>query len=317
MIHPLEEMVTATKRIAAGDLDHEVQVHSRDEVGHLAVSFNTMLKSIRAMQGELQEWAESLEQKVRERTEELVAVQGSMAQSEKLASIGRLAAGVAHEINNPLGGILTLTMLHIEDLDATDPMREDLEVVVKQTLRCREIVRGLLDFSRQSEVRPQSTNVWVVVQGTLGLLERQAIFHNIVIRRNLVESLPPVLIHPGQLQEVVMNIVLNAVDAMEGSGELGVATSLASNGRTVIIRISDTGKGIPPDVMPFIFEPFFTTKQVGEGTGLGLAIVHGIVTRAGGDIQAESSADGTTFTITLPVAAEEGGPAADEPASAR
>ena len=317
MIQPLEEMVDATKRIAAGDLDHEVQVRSRDEVGHLAVSFNTMLKSIRVMQEELQNWAESLEQKVRDRTEELVTVQAHMAQSEKLASVGRLAAGVAHEINNPLGGILSLTMLQIEDLDPKDPMREDLEVVVKQTLRCREIVRGLLDFSRQSEVRPQSTDVGAVIVGTLALFQRQAIFYNIVIRRNLAEDLPRVLIDPGQLQQVVMNIVLNAVDAMEGSGELGVATSLGRDRREVVIRISDTGKGIPPDVMPFIFEPFFTTKKVGEGTGLGLAIVHGIVTRAGGGIQAESSSAGTTFTVQLPVAADEEETGGDELAGAK
>jgi two-component system, NtrC family, sensor kinase len=302
MIHPLEEMVAATKRIAAGDLDHEVAVHSRDEIGHLAVSFNTMLTSVRAMQQELQEWAASLERKVRERSEELVAVQASMAQSEKLASVGRLAAGVAHEINNPLGGILTLTMLHVEDLEPQDPLRQDLEVVVKQTLRCREIVRGLLDFSRQSDARPQSTSASAVIEATVGLLERQSIFHNIVVKRSLREDLPPVLVDPGQLQQVVMNIVLNAVDAMERSGELGLATAVSPDGHKVVIRISDTGKGIPAEVMPFIFEPFFTTKKVGEGTGLGLAIVHGIVTRAGGGIQAETSSSGTTFTVELPVA---------------
>jgi two-component system NtrC family sensor kinase len=303
-------MVAATKRIAAGDLDQEVAVRSRDEVGHLAVSFNTMLQSVRVMQQELQEWAASLERKVRERTEELVAVQSSMAQSEKLASIGRLAAGVAHEINNPLGGILTVTMLHLEDLGPADPLRADLELVVKQTLRCREIVRGLLDFSRQSEARPQSTSAATVIAETLGLLERQAMFHNIVITRSLSADLPPVLVDPGQLQQVLVNIVLNAVDAMAGHGALAVATSRGSDGRTVVIRISDTGKGIPPEVMPFIFEPFFTTKKVGEGTGLGLAIVHGIVTRVGGAVRAESTSAGTTFTIELPVADAAGGPAA-------
>jgi two-component system, NtrC family, sensor kinase len=302
MIHPLEEMVAATKRIAAGDLDHEVTVRSHDEVGHLAVSFNTMVASVRTMRREQQEWAASLERKVRERSEELVAVQASMAQSEKLASIGRLAAGVAHEINNPLSGVLTLTMLQLEELDAQDPRRPDLETVVKQTLRCREIVRGLLDFSRQSEARPQSTSASAVIEATLALLERQSIFHNIVVNRSVDAELPPVLINSGQLQQVVMNIVLNAVDAMEGSGELGVAAALAPDGGAVVIRISDTGRGIPADVMPLIFEPFFTTKKVGEGTGLGLAIVHGIVTNAGGQVQAASSPAGTTFTLELPVA---------------
>ncbi len=306
MIHPLEEMVKASNRIAAGDLDHSVRITSRDEIGILANSFNKMLASIKTMKLELEEWGRTLEEKVNNRTEELVAVRTQMAQSEKLASLGRLAAGVAHEINNPLGGILTFSMLALEDCDEDHPLKQSLEVIVKQTLRCRETVKGLLDFARQSSTTPSITEVNSVVDKTLQLLENQTIFQNIKIVRNFDPDLPSVLIDAGQLQQVIVNIVINAADAMEENGMLTIATSKDFRSKEIVIRISDTGKGIPEDVMPFIFEPFFTTKKVGKGTGLGLSIVHGIITRAGGKIEAASSPKGATFTVRLPIAQEAG-----------
>lgn len=305
MIHPLEDIVSASDRIAAGDLDFQLKVSSRDEIGNLADSFNKMVASIKTMKLELEEWGCTLEEKVNKRSDELVAVQSQMAQSEKLASIGRLAAGVAHEINNPLGGILTFSMLALEDCDSDHPMKQPLEVIVKQTLRCREIVKGLLDFARQSDFTNASiTEINSVVDKTLALLKNQATFHNIVIVPRLEPGLPNVFMDPGQLQQVVVNIVLNAVDAMEENGTLTVETAAAQSNREVLMRISDTGKGIPDKVLPFIFEPFFTTKKVGKGTGLGLSIVHGIVGRAGGKVEVETSQRGTTFTIRLPIAAD-------------
>jgi two-component system NtrC family sensor kinase len=305
MIYPLEEMVKASNRIAAGDLDHSVSITSRDEIGILANSFNKMLASIKTMKLELEESGRTLEEKVNKRTEELVAVQTQMAQSEKLASLGRLAAGVAHEINNPLGGILTFSMLALEDCDDDHPLKQSLEVIVKQTLRCRETVKGLLDFARQSSATPSITEVNSVVDKTLLLLENQTIFQNIRTVRNFSPDLPHVLIDAGQLQQVVINIVINAVDAMEENGVLTIETSQAAKNKEILIRISDTGKGIPEDILPLIFEPFFTTKKVGKGTGLGLAIVHGIVTRAGGKIEVANSSKGVTFTIRLPIAQQE------------
>jgi two-component system NtrC family sensor kinase len=304
MILPLEEMVKAINRITAGDLDHSVNITSRDEIGILANSFNKMLVSIKTMKLELEEWGRTLEEKVNKRTEELVAVQTQMAQSEKLASIGRLAAGVAHEINNPLGGVLTFSMLALEDCDDDHPLKQSLEVIVKQTLRCRETVKGLLEFARQSNAAPSITEVNSVVDKTLQLLENQTIFQNIRTVRNFDPDLPHILIDAGQLQQVIMNIVINAVDAMEENGVLTITTCRAPQTREILIRISDTGKGIPEDILPLIFEPFFTTKKVGKGTGLGLAIVHGIITRAGGTIEAASSPKGATFTVRLPIAQE-------------
>ena len=301
MIHPLEAMVKASNRIAAGDFDAEVNVSSRDEIGILAGSFNKMLASIKQMKIELEAWARTLEEKVKKRTEELITVQSQMAQSEKLASLGRLAAGVAHEINNPLGGILTFSMLALEDCDEDNPLRQSLEVIVKQTMRCREIVKGLLDFARQTSTSATITEINSIVEKTLSLLENQAIFHNIRIAKRFDPSLPEAFIDAGQLQQVVVNIVLNAVDAMEESGVLTVETRTVPATQEALIRISDTGKGIPQEIMPFIFEPFFTTKKVGKGTGLGLAIVHGIVTRAGGKVEVASSPQGASFTVRLPL----------------
>jgi two-component system, NtrC family, sensor kinase len=305
MIHPLEEMVKASNRIAAGDLDHSVTLSSRNEIGILANSFNKMLASIKTMKLELEEWGRTLEEKVNKRTEELVAVRTQMAQSEKLASIGRLAAGVAHEINNPLGGILTFSMLALEDCDEDHPLKQSLEVIVKQTLRCRDTVKGLLDFARQSSAVPSITEVNSVVDKTLLLLENQTIFQNIKTVRKFNPELPNVLIDAGQLQQVVMNIVINAVDAMEESGVLTIETCRDPRRREILIKISDTGKGVPEDVLPLIFEPFFTTKKVGKGTGLGLAIVHGIITRAGGKVEVENSPNGATFIIRMPIVQEE------------
>jgi two-component system, NtrC family, sensor kinase len=304
MIFPLEEMVKASNRIAAGDLDYKVTITSHDEIGILSNSFNKMVASVKAMKLELEEWGRTLEEKVNKRTEELVAVQTQMAQSEKLASIGRLAAGVAHEINNPLAGILTFSMLALEDCDDDHPLKQSLEVIVKQTLRCRETVKGLLDFARQSSSTPSLTEVNSVVDKTLLLLENQTLFQNIRTVRDFAPDLPSVLIDAGQLQQVVINIVINAVDAMDENGVLTIETAKASNAPEILIRISDTGKGIPEDILPLIFEPFFTTKKVGKGTGLGLAIVHGIITRAGGKIEVASSSKGAAFTVRLPIAQE-------------
>jgi len=305
MIQPLEAIVAASNRIADGDLDHSmISIPSRDEIGHLADRFNKMVTSIKTMKRELEDWGRTLEEKVEKRTEELVLVQNQMAQSAKLASIGRLAAGVAHEINNPLGGILTFSMLALEDCSEKDPVRQNLEIIIKQTMRCRETVKGLLDFARQSTASASLCEVNSVVDNTLSLLQNQSIFQNVRTVRKFKPDPPPVLIDPGQLQQVVVNIALNAVDAMEETGTLTVETDTDMEAQEVLIRISDTGKGIPAEILPLIFEPFFTTKKVGEGTGLGLSIVHGIVTRAGGKVEAATSHKGATFTVRLPIAQE-------------
>ncbi len=305
MIQPLEAIVAASNRIADGDFEHSnIHASSHDEIGHLADRFNKMVASIITMKSELEEWGRTLEEKVKQRTEELVVVQNQMAQSAKLASLGRLSAGVAHEINNPLGGILTFSMLALEECNEGNPMRQNLEIIIKQTMRCRDTVKSLLDFARQSAASPSLTDINEVVDRTLSLLQKQSIFQNVRTVRKFRPDHLQALIDPGQLQQVVVNIALNAVDAMEESGTLTVETGIDEHAREVVIRFGDTGKGIPDEILSLIFEPFFTTKKVGGGTGLGLSIVHGIVTRAGGKVEASSTAKGATFTVRLPIARE-------------
>jgi len=302
MTRPLDEMVAVTRRIAEGDFSHRVAVTSGDELGKLAASFNAMLERITEMRNELQEWARTLEQKVKQRTDELVAIQTKMAESEKLASLGQLAAGVAHEINNPLGGILSFAELLREDLEPDDPKRDYVDEIVQQAVRCRDIVKGLLDFARQSDFQMSLTNLNNVVQSTLSLLERQAIFHDIEIVRELDPDMPLTMMDGSQIQQVIMNIVLNAVDAMEEEGILTIRTGKWDDPPSVFVEITDTGRGIAPEHIGHIFDPFYTTKEVGKGTGLGLAVAHGIVTRHGGQIRVHSEVGrGTTFTVILPL----------------
>jgi two-component system, NtrC family, sensor kinase len=304
LTRPLGQMVAATRSIAAGDFDLEVAVDeaSEGEIARLAGSFNLMLHSLRDMRDDLEEWGRTLEEKVRERTDELVRMQSRVAQSERLASIGMLAAGVAHEVNNPLGGILALTALTLEDLPEQDPARENLEEVVRQTERCRDIVKHLLEFSRQSDVTIDELDLNEVAEKTLSLLRRQSLFFNIEVVADLEPELPPVLGDRSQLQQVFMNVVMNAVEAMDEQGSIHVATRLADED-TVEIAVRDTGCGIPPEHIDRIFDPFFTTGKDGQGTGLGLSIAYGIVTKHRGTIAVESRVgEGTTFTIHLPAA---------------
>jgi signal transduction histidine kinase len=229
-------------------------------------------------------------------------MQARMAQSERLASIGVLAAGVAHEINNPLGGILALTSLALEDLPAGDPRRENLEEVVRQTNRCGEIVRHLLEFSRQGRVRVAAIDLAELLGKTLALLERQSIFHNVRVVRELDAELPLVVADASQLQQVFVNVLINAVQAMAERGTLLLGSRHDAARREVVLTFRDTGCGIPPEALDHVFDPFFTTKESGQGTGLGLSIAYGIVSRHHGNIAVESEVGrGTTVTIRLPV----------------
>ena len=300
---PLSEIVKVTQSIATGDLDHELRVNSRDEIGQLASSFNTMVASLKKMRLELEEWANTLELKVKERTSELVAMQKKVVQTQRLASVGKLAAGIAHEINNPLGGILVFSSLVLEDLKDDDPNRENIQEIIKQTMRCRDIVKGLLQFSRPELGKTDYVKINNVLNSTLSLIEKQALFHNIKIVRDLDFELPSILGDDSQLEQVFMNIILNAVQAMNETGTLTLRTSLDQKNEMVVIEISDTGCGIPNELIDRIYDPFFTTKEVGKGTGLGLAIAYGIVNKHHGLMSVKSKVnEGTTFTIRFPVA---------------
>jgi two-component system NtrC family sensor kinase len=305
MIHnitrPIGEMVAATRNIIAGRFDQEVRSNSPGEIALLAESFNAMLKSLRQMKADLEDWGRTLEENVKQRTAELVAMQARVAQSERLASLGMLAAGVAHEVNNPLGGILALTGLTVEDMPKDDPNRENLAEVIRQTERCRDIVKGLLEFSRQSKGNTEPVDLNKVLQDTLSLVEKQALFFNIDVVWNLDPELPRVIADRSQFQQVFMNILMNAVQAMNERGTITIVTRYDRSSNSAEAAISDTGQGVPPEEIDRIFDPFFTTKESGHGTGLGLSIAYGIVTSHRGTIFVQSEVGkGSMFTIRMP-----------------
>lgn len=225
-----------------------------------------------------------------------------LVSSEKMASLGKLAAGIAHEINNPLGGILIYASLMLEDLPQEDPKRADLARIVQEAGRCKEIVKGLLEFARQTEPKREPTDINRAINDGLFFLVNQALFHNIRIVKEFDPFLPFVSGNPGQLKQVFMNIIVNAAEAMHGNGTLTIRTSASADGRTVSIEFTDTGEGIPEENLSRIFDPFFTTKDIGKGTGLGLATSFGIIEEHGGKICVRSKVgEGATFQIELPV----------------
>jgi two-component system NtrC family sensor kinase len=297
---PIHSMTIAAQRIAQGDYSRAVTISTDDELGYLARSFNTMTSELQLAHTELQESADELERKVEQRTAELKRMQAQMIQSEKMVAIGKLAAGVAHEINNPLTGVLTNSSLMLEDLPGDHPWREDIQTIVNETLRCRRIVKSLLDFSRQTKPQRTLLELNQVVEDVLALVRNQTVFRSIRIVYDLDPHLPTVLADADQIRQVVLNIVLNAAEAMVQGGELRIASSANASRKSVEVRISDAGPGIPDEVLARIFEPFFTTKKT--GTGLGLAVAYGIMERHQGELRVETARGmGTTFTISLPI----------------
>jgi len=223
-----------------------------------------------------------------------------MMQQEKLASVGRLSAGVAHEINNPLTTILTTAMLIQEELDPQDPNYQELETITKETLRCRKIVASLLDFARQSTPTRKPCDINEIVQESVILTQKQAAFKDVILTDELDEHLPQLNMDKGQIQQSIINLVLNAIEATDAGGSIFISTAYQKYQDRVDITVSDTGQGISEDNLGKIFDPFFTTKD--EGNGLGLAITHGIIEQHNGTLNVDSKLGlGTKFTIQLPL----------------
>jgi len=232
--------------------------------------------------------------------------QRQLIQSEKLASVGRLAAGVAHQINNPLTGILTYSSLLLRKKPEDDPEREDLQVIVDETMRCREIVKGLLGFSRQAEPQKEAVDINNIIQNSLALTKNQALVNDVKVTTELSGKLPTTVLDGGQIQEVFLNVILNAIDAMPEGGGLRVASDIVDGEQFIQIRFTDTGCGIPPENIDKVFDPFFTTKDASKGTGLGLAVAYGVIEKHGGRIRMDSEfGKGTTCIVDLPVNAQE------------
>jgi two-component system NtrC family sensor kinase len=299
---PLRDLEGGAKRIAAGDLDETIPVRGADEFGRLAGSFNAMTAALRTSRGELEQWAHTLEAKVEERTRALRAAQAEAARGEKLASVGLLAAGVAHELNNPLTGVLTFSSLMRKKAPEGSQEAEDLDLVIRETKRCAAIIRRLLDFAREKTPEKAFADLNALVEETVRIVERPAHLADIAIRLELDPALPKAWVDADLVKQVIMNILVNAQHAIEQKGTITVRTAAA--GDRVKVSVSDTGCGIPAKDLQRIFDPFFTTKGVGKGTGLGLSVSHGIVQAHGGTIEVQSAVgEGSTFTVTLPVRA--------------
>jgi len=308
IIKPITLLAEGMEKVTKGELDHRIEINTKDEMGMLARTFNEMTKELKVARERLENWAKELEEEVRKKTEEIRRGQEQMIHTEKLASLGRMAAGVAHELNSPLTGIVTFAHLMLQRIPPENKMdREDLEVIIEQAERCSKIIKGLLGFSRALPAEKSDIRINDTIRHVIDMVKNQAKFHNIKIITDLSPDLPEIKGDASQLQQVYMNLLINAADAMNDRGEIRIATRLIKEDGVDYIEIefTDNGPGIPEEYMGRLFEPFFTTKPVGKGTGLGLSVSHGIVRKHGGHIIVKSKVgEGTTFLIRLPVRPE-------------
>ena len=311
---PLRDLETGARRLASGNLDQVIPVRSADEFGQVAGSFNAMTTALRESQSQLRESASTLEQKVKERTLQLRAAEAEATQREKLAAVGLLASGVAHEINNPLTGVLTFSHLVRQKMPDGSVEAEDMDVVIRETKRCASIIRRLLDFARRKTPEMKFTDLNAMIQDVVRFIDRAAHLHDTAIEIDLDPDLPRVWVDEDQVKQVVMNMLVNAQHATERGGSIVVRSrrcpasaepdSGAKPVEMIEIAIIDTGCGIPEQDLQRIFDPFFTSKGVGKGTGLGLSVSHGIVEAHGGTIKVESTVGkGSAFHVYLPIVA--------------
>jgi two-component system NtrC family sensor kinase len=284
----IRRLAAASQELTHGNLDARAEVTTNDELRELADTFNSMAAAVKTRDEQLKEFTRR-----------------KIMESERLAIIGQLSAGVAHELNNPLQGIVTYSHLLLERLPADSPVRESINKIVTQANRCIQIIRGLLDFSRPKLPQKKLADLNHVLQQCVALVEDQHLFHNVEIVRKLDERLPQVVVDPAQIQQVFMNMLINATEAMNGDGCLTLTTRRVASEGMVEVSFADTGHGISPENMEKIFNPFFTTKELGHG--LGLAISYGFVKEHHGTISVESEIGrGTTFTVRLPMTGQAG-----------
>ena len=289
LTRPIEELSEATRMVGQGRFEVEVKAGSGDEIGALGDSFNRMA-------GEL---------KTREKA--LKDLYGQLVQSEKMAAFGSLGAGIAHEVKNPLAGILGITQLSLRGAQEGHPLEKNLKIIEKETKRCKTIIENLLKFARQEQVEFSEVDLGQVMADALAIVDHQLGINSIKVEQELEQDIPTCRGNANQLQQVLMNLMINAQQAMAGaSGTVRLSARKGERDR-IELRVSDNGPGIPNHIQQRIFEPFFTTKPAGQGTGLGLSVTYGIVKDHGGEIRLESEeGEGTTFVITLPVAAAGG-----------
>jgi two-component system NtrC family sensor kinase len=316
VVRPVEAILEGTRRVARDQLDHRIQVDDPGELGVLAGSFNEMTQALRRVEGDLKALNVELEQKVETRTADLRRAQAALVQTEKLSSLGQLSASIAHEINNPLAGILTFAKLVTRELEEAvpDPARRatltrNLALVEREAGRCSAIVRNLLDFARERPLKLEAVDPNEAIEESLQLVGHKLSIAGFHLDRRL-QPVPPVRADFGELRQAVVNLALNAMEAMGEGGTLLIETRTSDGGRTVEIAVQDSGPGVAPEHLRKIFDPFFTTKE--KGTGLGLSVVYGIAQRHGGQVTVEQVVPhGARFALRLPTVVP--GPLGDEP----
>jgi signal transduction histidine kinase len=293
---PLHDLTAGAHAVARGELATRIAAHSRDEIGTLARAFNEMAASLASSRSELTEKNAALLRA----NAELRQMQEQLIRAERLAAIGQLAAGVSHEIDNPVGIILGYAELLLEDLPADDPRRDDVRSIIEECKRCKRITGGLLGFARSGPVIRSPLRLNELVEQTLASLRPQKLFKGLLIEFRPAPQLPPLVGDADQLRQVLVNLLLNAAQAMAGVGTLEV--EVRHEGGRAVVEVGDTGPGIAPELRERIFEPFFSTKGRGEGTGLGLSICRRLVEDHGGRLTAGSSpAGGARFRLELPL----------------
>jgi len=321
VVKPISTLAEATDQISRGDFSTVVRVDRSDEIGQLAATFNRMTESLKQSRDEIEQYNRTLEEKIIERTQQLEDAQAQLIQSEKMSAIGQLAAGVAHELNNPLGGILGYAQFTLEKLRKNTLQKttaKEIESYIRyvgdielQARRCKTIVQNLLRFSRSSRtVEFDEVSINQALEQTLSFVEHQLRISQIELEVDMAANLPNIQGNTGQLQQVFTNLIINAMHASSPGSSIKITTrycpALGEFGGTVELAVVDCGHGIARENLKKIFEPFFTTKEVGKGTGLGLSVSYGIVKEHGGEITVESEAGrGTTFTVIIPVQKQE------------
>jgi two-component system NtrC family sensor kinase len=306
---PVKKLILGTKQISSGNLSYQIISSARDEIGSLAQSFNQMTQDLREAKQEITSWSNQLEHRVQEKTVELEHTQKRNLQIEKMASLGQLSATVAHELNNPIAGILTYSKLIQKKLAKGDMPPAELEAILKymkmiesESERSGNIVKNMLLFSRQEAIEIKTHDLHQVIDNSIQLIDHHLKLHNIKLVREFHSDLPPVEIDDNQIKQALLALFVNAVEAMEDEGILTIRTELRISEQAVYISVKDTGKGIADDLKSQIFEPFYTTKNAVKGVGLGLSAVYAIIQRHRGEIWVESEINkGSTFIIKIPL----------------
>ena len=305
---PLKQLQAGTEQLSQGELGYQIELQSKDQIGELATSFNLMSLQLRAANEQMVSWARTLEERVDEKSRELKRAHDELLHGETMASLGKMAAVVAHEINNPLSGILTYSKLIKKWVDRgegderKDQIIESLNLITSESRRCGDLVKNLLSFSHAAPMNVQPTDINQVIKQCVQLVHHNLELTGIQLRLSLGEDLPLLQCDPAQVEQVLLALMVNAMDAMPRGGNLWLETKLGVGRAVALITVRDDGAGIPPEILPKVFEPFVTTKEHNHGTGLGLAVSRSIIQRHSGTINLQSElGKGTTVIITLPV----------------